>query len=128
MDLRLKIYILEANGLESLGQSGDDRANILEVLGSGAYCLAGSEYKKSSIGGLDSVDESRKLLLVILGAFKLASILGRSNSSASLVDATTFTISIVDSMRKYLQTPLYKVPHCDLDAYARKHGPVKYMI
>ena len=52
MDLGLQIGLLEADGLERLGQGGDDRANILDVLGSGAYYLAGSEYEKSSFRGL----------------------------------------------------------------------------
>jgi hypothetical protein len=52
VDLGLQIDLLEADGLERLGQGGDDRANILDVLGSGAYYLAGSEYEKSSFRGL----------------------------------------------------------------------------
>ena len=66
LDLGLHIDILEADGLERLGQVGDNRANILGVLGSGAYYLAGSEYEKSSFRGFDSVDETGKLLLVVL--------------------------------------------------------------
>ena len=65
------LIILEADRLERLGQVGDDRANILDVLGSGAYYLAGSEYEKSSFRDLDSVDETGELLLVVLGALQL---------------------------------------------------------
>ena len=85
MDLGIQIDLLAADGLERIGQGGDDRANILYVLGSSAYYLAGSEYEKSSFRGLDSVDETRELLL----------------------DATTFTISIVDFICTYISKPLF---------------------
>ena len=63
MDLRLQINLLEPDRCELLGQVGNDRANILDVLGSGAYYLAGSGYEKSSIRSFDFVDETRELLL-----------------------------------------------------------------
>jgi hypothetical protein len=66
------IDLLEADGLERLGHVGDDRANILDVLGSGTYYLAGSEYEKSSFRGLDSVDETGELLLVVLRTLQLS--------------------------------------------------------
>jgi hypothetical protein len=40
VDLGLQIDLLKADRLERLGQGGDDCANILDVLGSGAYYLA----------------------------------------------------------------------------------------
>ncbi len=95
VDLGLQIDLLEADRLERLGQVGYDRANILDVLGSGAYYLAGSEYEKSSFRGLDSVDETGELLLIVLRALQLGFDLGQIECSASLVDATTFTIFIV---------------------------------
>jgi hypothetical protein len=107
MDLRLQIDILEADRIERFGQGVDDRANILDALGSDAYYLARSKYEKSSFRGLDPVDEIGKLLLVIRRASSSASILSRSNASASLVDATTFTISIVDFIRTYISKPLF---------------------
>jgi hypothetical protein len=52
VDLGIQIDLLEADGLERIGQGGNDCANILDVLGSGAYYLAGSEYEKSSFRAL----------------------------------------------------------------------------